>query len=228
MTDFNLPCKALQEARSTSWGIKAHSRRSSNFKLSSESWGVLQTLLFRIDNTEKSRGIKSGLLEPGFISPDQIRANEPWNVGLNPALSHFGAMLRSGVLLKTPRCTIKVITCPGKQFSFQNVRNLTLAVQFHSEVTKTSGDLPVAVIAAHTTTESWFWRRLTLLPATDPSQLQTLSFWWFRHCWKSNFFSSLNTKLGTIPFFMRFRMCWQQSSLIRSWVVESSCLFWIL
>ena len=46
-------------------------------------------------------------------------------------LSHFGAMWRSGVLLKSPRCTLKVLTCPGKQFSFQNVRNVTLAVQFH-------------------------------------------------------------------------------------------------
>ena len=43
MSDFNLPWKASQEASSTSWGIKAHSRSSSNFKLSRESWGVLQT-----------------------------------------------------------------------------------------------------------------------------------------------------------------------------------------
>ena len=71
----------------------------------------------------------------------------------------------------------------------------------------TSGYLPVAVIAAPTITESGFWRRLTLLPSTDPSLLQTLSFWWFRHCWTSNFFSSVNTKIGTVPSFMRFRMC---------------------
>ena len=61
-----------------------------------------------------------------------IFANECWNVGLNPALSHFVAMWRSRVLLKSPRCTIKVLTCPGKQFNFQNVRNVTLTVQFHS------------------------------------------------------------------------------------------------
>ena len=63
MTYFNLPCKASQEPRSTSWGIKAHSSSNYNFKLSTESWGVLQTLLSRIDHTEKSRGFKSGLLE---------------------------------------------------------------------------------------------------------------------------------------------------------------------
>ena len=63
MPCFNLPWKASQEARGTFWGINAHSRSSSNFKLSSELWGVLQTLLSRIDHTEKSRGLKSGLLE---------------------------------------------------------------------------------------------------------------------------------------------------------------------
>ena len=61
-----------------------------------------------------------------------IFATERWNVGLNPALSHFGAMWRSGVLLKSSRCIIKVFTCQGKQLSFQNVRNEPLAVQFHS------------------------------------------------------------------------------------------------
>ena len=55
MTDFNLHWKASQEACSTSWGIKAHSHSSSNFKLSTESWGVLQTLLSWINHTEKSR-----------------------------------------------------------------------------------------------------------------------------------------------------------------------------
>ena len=63
MTDFNLLWKASQESCSTYWRIKAHSHSSSNFKLSSESWVVLQTLLSRIDHTEKSRGFKSGLLE---------------------------------------------------------------------------------------------------------------------------------------------------------------------
>ena len=53
-----------------------------------------------------------------------IFANECWNVGLNPALSYFRAMCQSEVLLKSPRCTMKVLTSPGKQFSFQNVRNL--------------------------------------------------------------------------------------------------------
>ena len=56
----------------------------------------------------------------------------------------------------------------------------------------------------------------------------SLLFWWLRHCWTSNFFSSVNTNLGTVPSFMRSRMCWHLSSLLRSWVVESSCLFCIL
>ena len=58
-TDFNLLWKASQEVCSTCWAIKAHSRSSSNFKLASEKLGILQTLLSRIDHTEKSRGFKS-------------------------------------------------------------------------------------------------------------------------------------------------------------------------
>ena len=42
-----------------------------------------------------------------------IYANERWNVSLNPALSHFGAMWGSGVLLNSLRCTFKVLTCSG-------------------------------------------------------------------------------------------------------------------
>ena len=172
MTDFNLPWKASQETRSTSWGIKAHSRSSSDFKLSSEPWGVLQTLLSRIDHTENSRWLKSRLFE-GHSS---LLMNA--GSGLNPALSHFGAMWRSRVLLQSPRCTIQVLTCPVNQFSFQNVRNVIsecfCTLSFTPEGTKMSGDLPVAVIAAHTITDCGFWRRLTLLPSTDSSLLQTL------------------------------------------------------
>ena len=43
-----------------------------------------------------------------------IFSNERWHVGLNPASSDFGSMWQRGVLLKSPRRTIKLFMCPGK------------------------------------------------------------------------------------------------------------------
>ena len=160
-----------------------------------------------------------------------IFANECWNVSLNPTLSHFGAMWWSGVLLnmKSPRCTMKVFTCIGKQFSFQNVRNVMLAVQFHSRGYKSEWRSPSGCDCCPHHHRKWI-----LASAYSPAfhwsiSTPNLSFRWFRHCWTSNFFSSsVSTKMGIIPSFMRFRMCWHLSSLIRSRVVERACLFCIL
>ena len=58
-----------------------------------------------------------------------IFANECWNVGLNPTLSHF---VMEQNLVEKSKVHHKVLICPGKQCSFQNVRNVMLAVQFHS------------------------------------------------------------------------------------------------
>ena len=116
MTDFNLPWKASQEARSTSWGIKAYSRSSSYFKLSSESY-LLQTLLSRIHHTEKQSGFISGLLEghSSLLMNAGMRAWIQLWVILEPVAECS--------LLKSPRYTIKMFMCPGKQFNFQNVQN---------------------------------------------------------------------------------------------------------
>ena len=60
---FRHPWKALHEAHRTSWGIKAHFRCNLAFRFSRESGEVRQALLSRMDYTEKSKGLRSGLLE---------------------------------------------------------------------------------------------------------------------------------------------------------------------
>ena len=192
MTDFNLPWKASQEALSTSWRIKAYSRSSSNFKLSSESWRVLQTLLSRIDHTEKSRGFKSGLIEG--------HSSLLMNVGMWVWIQLWVILEPCDVrsLVEKSKVHHQSATCPGKQFSFQNVRNVTLAVQFHSWGYK--NEYPQESQPAQ-----WLW-----LPPTPSQKVDSgvcllsclplihlyskLSFWWFNHCWASNFVSSVNTK----------------------------------
>ena len=54
--------------------------------------------------------------------------------------------------------------------------------------TKRSGDLPVAVTAAHTITDCGFWRLVMILPLFVDEDAQTLSFFWLTACWMSNFF----------------------------------------
>ena len=78
---------------------------------------------------------------------------------------------------------------------------------------------------AQTITEVGVWRRLTLLPSTDAFLPQTRSFRWLTDCSTSNFFSSENTKLGSMPSSMRFRRCRHFSTLIRSCVGVSSWRF---
>ena len=68
--------------------------------------------------------------------------------------------------------------------------------------TKRSGDLPVAVTAAHTITDCGFWRLVTILPSVVDEDTQTLLFFWLTACWMSNFFSSVKTKLGNVPSVM--------------------------
>ena len=123
MTDFNLHWKASQEACSTSWGIKAHSHSSSNFKLSTESWGVLQTLLSWINHTEKSRV--------------QIRA--PWGPFIfadecwpESSFESFWSHVMEWSLVEDSKVHHQSSYVPREAFSFQNVQNVLLAVQFHA------------------------------------------------------------------------------------------------
>ena len=105
-------------------------------------------------------------------------ADERRDVGLNPPLGHSWAMWGRRVLLEGLRCSLEVLSSPWQQFTFQNVRDVPLAVQCHSWEHETRGDISVAVTAAQTTTEVKFWRRLTLLLSTDAFLPQTRSFWW--------------------------------------------------
>ena len=44
-----------------------------------------------------------------------------------------------------------------------------------------------------------FWRLVTIVPSVDVENAQTRSFCWFTIFWISNFFSSLNTRFGSVP-----------------------------
>ena len=127
---FSLPWKALHEAHRTSWGIKAHSRCNLAFRFLRESWAVRQALLSRMNNTEKkkSKGFRYGLLNWGPV----FLADEHRDVGLNLPLGHSWAMWGRRVLLEGPRYSLEVLSSPWQQFIFQNIRDVPLAVQFHS------------------------------------------------------------------------------------------------
>ena len=92
ITDFNLPWKASQEACSTSWEIKAYSRSSCKFiiipRIMSSANLTLQNWLHR-----KVKRVQIQAPWGPFIF-----ANECWNVSLNPAMSHFGAMWWSNLV----------------------------------------------------------------------------------------------------------------------------------
>ena len=165
MTDFCLPWKASHRARSISWGIKAHSRSISNFKLSSESW-ALQTLLSRIDHTEKSRGFKSGLLEN--------HSSLLMECGHESSFESFWSHVTEQSLVEESKVPHQSAYIPRKAFNFQNVRNVTLAVQFHSWGYTNEWRFPSGSDCRPHHQRKWILASVTLLPSTDPSLLQIL------------------------------------------------------
>ena len=94
------------------------------------------------------------------------------------------------------------LKCYSAQGSRQPSR---MSETYHSEFdftpagTKRSRDLPVAVTAAHTITDCRFWHLVTILPSVVDEDTQTLSFFWLKACWMSNFFLSMKTKLDSVP-----------------------------
>ena len=69
------------------------------------------------------------------------------------------------ILLEGPRFVFEVLLGPGSR------QPSRMSEMYHSEFnftpvgTKRSGDLPVAVITAHTITDCGFWRLVTILPS---------------------------------------------------------------
>ena len=197
---FSFLWKALHEAHRTSCGMKAHSRCNLTFIFSRKSWEVRQALLSRMDHTEKYKGFTYGLLGS--------QSSLLMNAGM-------WAWIYRWVILEPcegAESCWKVQDAPSKcSRAHSNSSPSEISemyrwlFNFTPEGTKTREELPVAVTAAQTTTKGGFWRRLTLLSATDAFLPQSRSLWWFTHCSTWNFFSSKNTKLGSIPSSMRLR-----------------------
>ena len=121
---FSFPWKALHEAHRTSLGIKAYSRCNLTFRFSRESWEVRQALLSRMDHTKKSKGFRSGLFEgqSSLLMNARMWAWIHRWVILEPCERAESCWKVQGAPLK----------CPWQQFTFQSVRDVPLAVQFHS------------------------------------------------------------------------------------------------
>ena len=96
------------------------------------------------------------------------------------------------------------------------------------EGTKTSGDLPDGVTAAQIITDCGYWRLVAILPLTELEEPQTRSFCWLTTCCMSNFFSSVNTKLGSVPWSISSRIWLFLSILILLWCSVSSWRWSIL
>ena len=152
-------------------------------------------------------------------------ADERRDVGLNPPLGHCWAMWGRRVLLEGPRCSLEALSGPWQQFTSQNVRDVPLAVQFHSWGLQNEGRSSSGCDGRPNHNRGWILAS-THSPAFHGCILQ--SFWWLTHCSTLNFFSSENTKLGSMPSSMRFRSCRHLSTLIRSCVGVSSWRFCIL
>ena len=156
--------------------------------------------LSRIDHTEKSRGFKSGFLEGHSSLLMKLEC------GPESSFKSFWSHVTERSLVDeckvhhqsayVPREAVQLPKCPkcnaGCSVSL-------LREQKRVEISQWLSLLP--------TPSQKVWGPITRLPSTDPSQLQTLSFWWFTHCSfilvYSSFFSSVNTKFGTVPSFMR-------------------------
>ena len=95
-------------------------------------------ILYRIMRSLAGLALEDGQHQK--VQKNQVRtpwglvflADERRDVGRNSPLGHSWAMWGRRVLLEGPRCSLEVLSGPWQQFTFQNVRDVPLAVQFHS------------------------------------------------------------------------------------------------
>ena len=82
--------------------------------------------------------------------------------------------------------------------------------------------LQVSVTAAQTMTDCGFWRLVAILLSVDDEEAQTSSFCWFTTCWMSNFCSSVNTRFGSVPSAISWRIFLHFWALMATWLAVSS------
>ena len=142
-------------------------------------------------------------------------ADEILDVVLNQPLGYSWAMWGRRVLLEGLRCSLEVLSGPWQQFTFQNVRDVPLAVQFHSRGHENEGRPSSDCDGRPNHNRGWIlasthspaFHRCIPIPNTVVLLLT--------HCSTLNFFSSEYTKLGTMPSSMRFRRSRHLLTLIR-------------
>ena len=136
------PLNVIARGHRTSWRIKAHSRCNLAFRFSRESWEVRQVLLSRLDHTEKSNEVRSGLLEG--------QSSLLMNVGMW-AWIHRWVILEpcedAESCWKVQGAPSKCYWAHGNSSSSKMSEMHRWLFNFTPEGTKTRGDLPVAVTA---------------------------------------------------------------------------------
>ena len=113
---FNQYNNEVPAARIISWGMAAHSFTSFALRASTVGWEEEQVLVSRIDQMEKSRGLRSGL----FAGQDY---------SLNPVLGDLGSVRGRRVLLHGLGNSLEVFLGPGQQATLQNVSDVAMEVQ---------------------------------------------------------------------------------------------------
>ena len=122
----------------------------------------------------------------------------------------------------------KCLSAQGSKWDFKMSETYHSEFNFTLEGTKTSRNLPDGVTAAQIITDCGYWRFVTILSLTELEEPQTRSFCWLTTCYMSNFFSSVNTKLGSVPWSISSRIWRLLSILILLWCSVSSWRWSIL
>ena len=106
--------------------MAAHAFTSFALRASIVAWGEKQGLISRIDQMEKFRGLRSGLL--------QARLPCLWMRGfpLNLGLGGLGSVRGRRVLLQGPGNSLEVLLGSEQQATVQNIGDVALRVQFDS------------------------------------------------------------------------------------------------
>ena len=196
--------------------LRSHSFFSFDFRASRET--------SKMDQIEKSKGLRSGLLA-----------------------GHNSLLMKDGIFLWIHVCVIlepcdsaesscwrlhgnpwKWLSAQGSKWDSKMSETYRSEFNFAPEGTKTSGDLPDGVTAAQIITDCGYWRLVAILPLTELEEPQTRSFCWLTTYCMSNFFLSMNTKLGTVPWSISSRIWRLLSILILLWCSVNSWRWSIL
>ena len=128
ITLSSLPLKLFTAALNVFWEILAHSRSRNFFRASILSWAVAQASLFKMNHTQKSRGLKSG--DEGGHNSFQNEGKWRWHKSCVAPVDSFVCRVRVRTVPLKGKWPIRKVFLHLSMGRSQNIVDVKVCVDF--------------------------------------------------------------------------------------------------